>query len=156
MPTGLRAQSSQVGASAKARAEKITPVLGQPAFERGVGDAVDEPHGVFVDDLDALEAGIGGHDDLGRLRRRHLAGGAGRRVGPHAARVDRAAGPHPLRPEAEGHVLGGHDVAVVEAHVLASSSSSVRPSMRLKLSARPGCSDRSPVQAWSVSVSAKV
>ena len=37
-----------------------------------------------------------------------------------------------------------------------SFSSSVRPSIRRKLSARPGCSDRSPVQAWSVSVSAKV
>ena len=37
-----------------------------------------------------------------------------------------------------------------------SLSSSVRPSMRRKLSARPGLSERSPVQAWSVSVSAKV
>ena len=37
-----------------------------------------------------------------------------------------------------------------------SLSSSVRPSMRRQLSASSGCSDRSPVQAWSVSVSAKV
>ncbi|MPL96995.1 hypothetical protein SDC9_43182 [bioreactor metagenome] len=92
----------------------------EPALERHVGRRVVEAHGVLVDDLDALQRRPQAAADARHVRRQVLRRRGGVVLGEDRGAADRlGVAEDALGREREGHVLGGHLVAVVELDAFA-------------------------------------